>query len=194
MTKLASWAARSIPTAAIALTIVSSLVGCAPNGPAEAPSAGEGAQIAPVAMYMTEWCPVCRQARKWLDERGYDFVEHDVERDPRAAVFFVAVNPRGSVPTFDVGGQILIGFDPERLGDAREAVALLPAQALLQDEQVGPAGADQLEDRLEPVLSAEEHVPGHDREPGRRHRHPRPADATRRPTLQVAMSGTILVA
>ena len=138
MTKLASWAARSIPTAAIALTIVSSLVGCAPNGPAEAPSAGEGAQIAPVAMYMTEWCPVCRQARKWLDERGYDFVEHDVERDPRAAVFFVAVNPRGSVPTFDVGGQILIGFDPERLGDAIAASVGEPLTSLPPSSPRGP--------------------------------------------------------
>ena len=72
----------------------------------------------PVAMYMTEWCPVCRHARDWLNEGGYSFVEHDVERDPRAAVFFVAVNPRGSVPTFYVGGEIVIGFDPDQLREA----------------------------------------------------------------------------
>jgi glutaredoxin len=132
MTKLATRALRSIPVA-IALTL--SLQGCAPSAPPEAPSASD-AQTAPVAMYMTEWCPVCRQARKWLDERGYEFIEHDVERDPRAAVFFVAVNPHGSVPTFDVGGEILIGFDPKRLNEAITAFGGDQAQSSVQPSAI----------------------------------------------------------
>lgn len=122
MTKLARWAARSIALSTIAFSTLSTGAGCAPTAPPVEPSAGP-AQGAPVAMYMTEWCPVCRQARSWLEDRGYVFVEHDVERDPRAAVYFVAVNPRGSVPTFEVAGQILIGFDPDRLRAAIDASA-----------------------------------------------------------------------
>lgn len=156
MTKLVRWAAQSTLAALIALSLVSLATGCAPQAPAEDPDAAP-AQGAPVAMYMTEWCPVCRQARKWLEERGYVFVEHDVERDPRAAVFFVAVNPRGSVPTFDVGGEILIGFDPERLRAAitesaggasvsqhpavdRDAELRQPARALPRPSSRSPGG------------------------------------------------------
>lgn len=100
--------------------------GCSPAPPP--PSRAE-TQAVPVAMYMTEWCPVCRQARSWLDERGYNFVEHDIERDPRAAVYFVAVNPRGSVPTFEIDGRILIGFDPDQLSAAISEAAAEPTLA-----------------------------------------------------------------
>lgn len=102
----------------IAMSTISA--GCAPPQPAEVGLTEGARQAVPVAMYMTEWCPVCRHARDWLEEGGYPFVEHDIERDPQAAVFFVAVNPRGSVPTFDVGGRIVVGFDPDQL---RAAIA-----------------------------------------------------------------------
>jgi glutaredoxin len=105
----------------IAAALALGSLACAP-APAETVKVAE-VQAVPVAMYMTEWCPVCRHARDWLENGGYDFVEHDVERDPRAAVFFVAVNPRGSVPTFDVGGQIVVGFDPDQLRAAIAATA-----------------------------------------------------------------------
>jgi glutaredoxin len=72
----------------------------------------------PVAMYMTEWCPYCMRARDWLREGNYRFVEHDIERDDRAAAVLFALNPRGSVPMFDVDGQIVIGFEPRELHTA----------------------------------------------------------------------------
>jgi len=78
----------------------------------------------PVAMYMTHWCPHCRRARAWLKHNGYSFVELDVERDPRAAAILRALNPRGSVPVFDVDGLVVVGFDPSLLFEAIRRAAL----------------------------------------------------------------------
>jgi glutaredoxin len=72
----------------------------------------------PVTMYMTEWCPYCQKAREWLREGRYSFVEVDVERDEKAATLLHMLNPRGSVPMFDVDGQIVVGFEPSTLREA----------------------------------------------------------------------------
>ncbi len=75
-------------------------------------------------MYMTTWCPHCRRAQRWLDERGHRYVMRDVDRDAAAAARLESLNPRGAVPTFEVGGRVLIGFDEERLEAAlRHAAA-----------------------------------------------------------------------
>lgn len=96
----------------------------APAAAASAPSPIEAEmRKVPVAMYMTAWCPHCDRARHWLREGGYRFVEHDVERDDRAAAVLLALNPRGSVPMFDVDGNIVVGFEPRVLHAAiRRAV------------------------------------------------------------------------
>lgn len=68
-----------------------------------------------VTMYMTTWCPHCRRAQAWLEAKGYRFEMRDVDRDDEAAAILSAINPRGAVPTFDVGGQVVFGFEPGRL-------------------------------------------------------------------------------
>ncbi|HVU01667.1 MAG TPA: hypothetical protein VHE30_07945 [Polyangiaceae bacterium] len=50
-------------------------------------------------------------------------MERDLEQDVMAAQEARRLNPRGSVPTFDVGGQALIGFDPRALAAALESAA-----------------------------------------------------------------------
>ena len=69
----------------------------------------------PIAMYMAGSCPVCLRARAWLRAGGYRFVEHDVEVDPAAAAVVAAVSDPGTVPTFDIDGQLVVGFDPTLL-------------------------------------------------------------------------------
>lgn len=75
---------------------------------------------APVTMYSTTWCGVCRKARDFLGKEGIAFVEKDVEKDPGAAAELAAkaraagVDASG-VPVFDVGGTLMPGFDGPRL-------------------------------------------------------------------------------
>jgi glutaredoxin len=80
----------------------------------DAPPDGVMRQVT-VTMYMTQWCPHCRRAQRWLTQGGYQFEMHDVDADARAADTLDAINPSGGVPTFDVEGVIVRGFDPRRL-------------------------------------------------------------------------------
>ena len=52
----------------------------------------------PVTMYMTTWCPVCQRARGWLETGGYNFMEFDVDSNPRAGRILRSLNPRGTIP------------------------------------------------------------------------------------------------
>lgn len=73
-----------------------------------------------VVMYVTPTCPVCRRARSWLARSGVSFVERDISRDEGAARELQEKARRAGVradgvPVFDVGGQLLTGFDERRL-------------------------------------------------------------------------------
>lgn len=94
-------------------------------GPAQARPASveEAMRRVPVTMYMTTWCPVCQRARGWLETGGYEFTEFDVETNPRAGRILRSLNPRGTIPMFDVDGRILIGFEPTMLKDTIRTAA-----------------------------------------------------------------------
>jgi len=69
-----------------------------------------------VIFYALSTCSVCRAAREYLLHHGIPFRERDVERDSAAAADALRLNPRRSVPTFDLGGrEVLVGFTPHEL-------------------------------------------------------------------------------
>lgn len=75
---------------------------------------------APVIMYSASWCGVCKQARAFLKAQHIAFTEKDIEADPAAgrelqAKLKAAGQAGGGVPVFDVGGQLMSGFDGPRL-------------------------------------------------------------------------------
>ncbi|PRP91977.1 Glutaredoxin [Enhygromyxa salina] len=71
---------------------------------------------APVIVYKTSWCGVCKQLEKYLEREGIEYVAKDIEKDRAAAAELAAKAkqagvPTGSVPMIDIGGEILRGFD-----------------------------------------------------------------------------------
>ena len=71
-----------------------------------------------IRMYSTSWCPDCRRARKFLQERKLTFEEIDIEEHPEAAGFVQQANGgKRKVPTFDVGGRVFhcSPFDAKKL-------------------------------------------------------------------------------
>jgi glutaredoxin-like YruB-family protein len=72
----------------------------------------------PITLYTTPWCPHCSRARQWLRRNGIPFEERDIEKNPANRRAMTALNPRGSVPTVDVDGQVLVGFSERRVGEA----------------------------------------------------------------------------
>jgi len=83
---------------------------------------------AEIIMYSTSWCGVCKRARAFLSEKGLLFVEKDIEKEPTAARELAEKAKRagvqtGGVPVFDIGGQILSGFDGPRILKAARSQA-----------------------------------------------------------------------
>ena len=77
----------------------------------------------PIRMYTTSWCPVCRRAKAYLIAERISFTEIDAESSPEARRALRALNPRGSIPTFDIDGEVLVGFGPNRVQAARRNAA-----------------------------------------------------------------------
>jgi glutaredoxin len=69
----------------------------------------------PVVVYTTSWCPVCRRAKAWMASRGIAYEDRDIESSRENAVLVRTLNPRGSIPTFDIDGDVMIGFSESNL-------------------------------------------------------------------------------
>lgn len=73
-------------------------------------------QPASVVMYCRSWCPDCRRARDWLTQKGIEFVEIDVDHDAEARARAESLNEgRLHTPTFEVGPEKCVDFQPDRL-------------------------------------------------------------------------------
>ncbi|GAB4470093.1 MAG: hypothetical protein Kow0088_02600 [Anaerolineales bacterium] len=66
---------------------------------------------AEVVMYCTPWCPACRRARAYFNEKNIPFVEIDISRD-RAAAAQVRQWAHGNetTPTFLINGKVIVDF------------------------------------------------------------------------------------
>jgi len=69
----------------------------------------------PVSFYITSTCPVCASARAFLLANDISFVEKDIDENPASRAELLSMNPSGSVPTFNVDGRIVVGFDQAQL-------------------------------------------------------------------------------
>ena len=72
-----------------------------------------------IVMYCTPWCDDCKLARAWLKERGLAYTEVDISRSRKAAAQVRAWNGGNqTTPTFEIDGQVITEFQPERLKQA----------------------------------------------------------------------------
>lgn len=63
-----------------------------------------------ITMYATRWCGVCRKAREYMTSNRIDFTELDTDENPAAAERLGELNPRKSIPTFQIDELVYIGF------------------------------------------------------------------------------------
>ena len=71
-----------------------------------------------VKVYSTPTCPYCLKAKQYLKDNNIDFQDIDVGSDPSLAQEMKQKSGQMGVPVLDVEGEIIIGFDKERIDSA----------------------------------------------------------------------------
>ncbi len=84
--------------------------------PAQTQAVSTPAANADVVLYCTPWCPDCRRAREYFKTKGIQWAEIDITVD-RAAAMDVREWAGGNetTPTIKVRGEVVVGFDKERV-------------------------------------------------------------------------------
>ncbi len=65
-----------------------------------------------VIVYSTPTCPYCVYAKNFFKEKGVQFEDVDVSRDRTRAMEMVEKSGQMGVPVIDIGGKIIVGFQP----------------------------------------------------------------------------------
>lgn len=68
-----------------------------------------------VKVYSTPTCPYCKMAKTYLDEQGIKYQDFDVTQDVGAKDEMIEKSGQMGVPVITVDGQLVIGYDRERL-------------------------------------------------------------------------------
>ncbi len=68
-----------------------------------------------IKVYSTQTCPYCVTLKAWLKEKGFEFEDVDVGQDEGARDEMIEKSGQMGVPVVDIDGQIVIGFDKEKI-------------------------------------------------------------------------------
>ncbi|MBW3022754.1 glutaredoxin family protein [Candidatus Woesearchaeota archaeon] len=71
-----------------------------------------------VTVYSTPTCPYCHKAKDFLKENKIEFEDIDVSKDQNKAQEMIEKSGQMGVPVIEVGDEIIVGFDKEKLKKA----------------------------------------------------------------------------
>lgn len=67
-----------------------------------------------IEMYVTDWCPVCKSAEKYIAGKSYPYVKYDIEKDESAKRRYAELGGHG-VPLILIGSKKMSGFSADLL-------------------------------------------------------------------------------
>ena len=68
-----------------------------------------------IKVYSTSACPYCVTLKAYLDEKGFKYEDINVTENKEAAQEMIDKSGQMGVPVSDIGGEIVIGFDKEKI-------------------------------------------------------------------------------
>ncbi len=71
-----------------------------------------------VKVYSTPTCPYCVRVKQFLKDNDIDFEDIDVSADPEMVKQMVEKSGQMGVPVLDINGEIIIGFDRDKISQA----------------------------------------------------------------------------
>lgn len=68
-----------------------------------------------IKVYSTPSCPYCFTLKEFLKEKNISFEDIDVSKDQVAAEEMIKKSGQMGVPVVDIDGEIIVGFDKEKI-------------------------------------------------------------------------------
>lgn len=68
-----------------------------------------------IKVYSIPTCPYCVTLKKFLKEKGVEFVDIDVSADSKALDEMVDKSGQMGVPVVNIDGKIVVGFDRDKI-------------------------------------------------------------------------------
>lgn len=68
-----------------------------------------------IKVYSTPTCPYCITLKNFLKEKGFEFKDIDVSSDLQAQKEMIEKSGQMAVPIVEIEGQIVVGFDREKI-------------------------------------------------------------------------------
>ncbi len=90
------------------------------NAVFQAKAAADGKASKNVTVYSTPTCSWCTTLKSWLRKNNIRFIDVDVSRDQHAAEELVRRSGQQGVPQTEINGQIVVGFNQQRLKELLE--------------------------------------------------------------------------
>lgn len=67
-----------------------------------------------VKVYTSNTCPYCTLAKSYLDEKGVEYTERNVQTDKEARKELMSMGHMG-VPVIIINGEEIVGFDKDKM-------------------------------------------------------------------------------
>lgn len=71
-----------------------------------------------VRVYSTSTCPWCTRVKQFLKDNNVGFEDIDVSSNQEKAQEMIQKSGQMGVPVLDINGQIIVGFDKEKIKQA----------------------------------------------------------------------------
>jgi len=73
--------------------------------------------MANVTIYTTPACVYCKMTKEFFKENNVEYVEKDVATDEKAREEMIQRSGQMGVPTVDIDGKLIVGFDKAKLSE-----------------------------------------------------------------------------
>jgi len=70
-----------------------------------------------IKIYSTPTCVYCKSLKEYLKENNFSFKEVDVSVNEKELEEMVEISGQMGVPVIDIDGNVIIGFDKERVDE-----------------------------------------------------------------------------
>jgi len=82
-----------------------------------------------VVIYSTPSCQYCNMTKEFLAQHNVEFANHDVSQDAAMREEMIEKSGQMGVPVIDIEGDIIVGFDQEKISELLGLDAAAGAEA-----------------------------------------------------------------